>query len=127
MGELSNTAKNRGGKPFVKGDARINRKGRPKNFDALRRLALDVAHRDVKDDKGEPLVIDGQTITKIEAILMQWAESIEPTLQKAFVEIAFGKVPNPVEISGPDKSDITINVVDYRHGLAAIAPDEPED
>ena len=123
-----NTAKNSAtGKPFTKGDARINRKGRPKNFDALRRLALEVAHREVKDDKGEPPVIDGQTITKIESILLQWSTSSEPALQKAFVEIAFGKVPNPVEITGKDGGDIAINVVDYRRGLDAIAPDEPED
>ena len=30
-------------KPFVKGDKRINRNGRPKSFDALRRLAVFVA------------------------------------------------------------------------------------
>lgn len=84
---------------FTKGDKRINRKGRPKNFDALRRLALSVAHRDAKDADGQPLVVDDQTVTVIEAILMQWAESIEPTLQKSFVEIAFGKVPNVSEIN----------------------------
>ena len=108
----SNTAKNSAtGKPFVKGDKRINRKGRPKNFDALRRLALEVAHREVQDDKGEPLVIDGQTITNIEAILMQWSHSSEPALQKAFVEIAFGRVPMPVEVAGKDGGPVVIKVV----------------
>jgi hypothetical protein len=31
-------------KPFAKGDKRINRKGRPKTFDALRQLAQTIAH-----------------------------------------------------------------------------------
>ena len=112
MADRSNTAKNSAtGKPFTKGDKRINRKGRPKSFDALRRLALEVAHREVKDDNGEPLVIDGQTITKIEDILMHWSTSSEPALQKAFVEIAYGKVPMPVEVTGKDGGPVVIKVV----------------
>lgn len=123
------TDKTTGRKPgtFVKGDKRINRKGRPKNFDALRRLALEVAHRELKDARGEPLIIDGQTVTVIEGILAAWSQSSEPMLQKAFVEIAYGKVPNVTELTGKDGSDIAINVVDYRTGLAAIAPDTGTD
>ena len=38
-------------KPFVKGDPRINRKGRPKSFDALRSLAQEIAHEAAKKSK----------------------------------------------------------------------------
>jgi len=88
-------------KPFKKGDPRINRKGRPKNFDALRELAQSIAHETAKKD-GEPLVIDGHIATVAEMVLRTWATSKNPQLQRAFVEYAFGKVP--------DKHDVNVNV-----------------
>lgn len=78
--------------PFTKGDPRINRKGRPKNFDALRELALQIAHERVGD-------FNGHGITAAELILRQWAKSGNPQLQRAFMEIAFGKVPDKMDIS----------------------------
>ena len=84
----SNTVENRGkGKPFVKGDPRINRKGRPKTFDAFRELAQAIRH-EVALKQGEPLIINGHTVTVAEAILRQWAQSKDPRLQMAFIEMA---------------------------------------
>jgi len=88
-------------KPFTKGDPRINRKGRPKSFDALRELAQQIAH-EAAQTGGQPLVINGHTVTVAEAILRQWATSKNPQLQRAFMEVAFGKVPDKVEMSGRD-------------------------
>jgi len=85
---------------FVKGDKRINRRGRPKSFDALRQLAQTIAHEDISD---------GMTVT--EAILRKWAGSKDPRLQLQFMEVAFGKVPNPVEIGGKDGNDITVRIL----------------
>jgi len=62
------------GKGFVKGDKRINRRGRPRSFDALRQLAQTIAHEDISD---------GMTVT--EAILRKWAGSKDPRLQLQFV------------------------------------------
>jgi len=59
--------------PFVKGDKRINRKGRPKSFDAARALAQSIAHEEVTNSKGD-------TVTVTEAILRQWAASKDPRL-----------------------------------------------
>jgi hypothetical protein len=87
-------------KPFKKGDKRINRRGRPKSFDALRQLAQTIAHEDISD---------GMTVT--EAILRKWAGSKDPRLQLQFMEVAFGKVPNPVEIGGKDGNDITVRIL----------------
>ena len=87
-------------KPFKKGDKRINRKGRPKTFDALRQLAQTIAHEDISD---------GMTVT--EAILRKWAGSKDPRLQLQFMEVAFGKVQNPVEIGGKDGNDITVRIL----------------
>ena len=75
---------------FIKGDPRINRSGRPKSFDELRKLAQGIAKEPVTTSRGA-------RITLAEAILRSWAESKEPILQKAFMEYAFGKVPDKLE------------------------------
>ena len=77
-------------KPFTTGDPRINRKGRPKSFDALRELGQQIAHEEAKTGAGQ-LVINGHVVTVAEAILRQWAQSKDPRLQMAFIEVAFGK------------------------------------
>ena len=78
-----------------KGDARINRKGRPNSFDAIRAIFQAVSHEQVKGKNGNTLLV-------IESIARQWASSPEPVLQKAFVEYAYGKVPNKLETTGAD-------------------------
>jgi hypothetical protein len=97
------------GKPFKKGDARINRKGRPKSFDALRDLAQEIAHEEAQS-KGETVVINGKKVTVAEVILRQWAQS--PKMQQHFMEIAFGKVPNVNELTGKGGEPI-----EFRDGL----------
>jgi hypothetical protein len=92
----SNTVKKQlpaGMKPFVKGDPRINRKGRPRSFDHFRELALKVA--------GENLTLpSGEKITVAEALLRKCAKSNEAALLKTFFEYAFGKVPDKLEATG---------------------------
>lgn len=108
----SNTGVNRKAGTFKKGDKRINRKGRPKSFDAARALAQSIAHEEVTNSKGD-------TVTVTEAILRQWAASKDPRLQMYFFEVAYGKVPNEnkTEISGKDGEAIQVKFVDYRAGL----------
>lgn len=84
---------------FKPGDKRINRKGRPKSFDALRALAQQIAHKELSQK-------DGSLITVTEAIMQGWAASKDPRLQLQFIEIAYGKVPNPIEITGKDGKDL---------------------
>jgi len=85
---------------FTKGDPRINRKGRPKSFDALRTLGQQIAHEIAKSKDGRELIIDGHKVTVTEAIMRQWATSKNPKLQQLFIEVAYGKVPTITEISG---------------------------
>lgn len=95
---------------FKKGDPRINRRGRPKNFDAFRSLAQQIAH-EAAVKNGEPLVIDGHLVSVTEAILRTWAQSKDPRLQMAFIEIAYGKVPQRQELSGPDGNVIEVTLI----------------
>ena len=124
MDDLSNTAGNSrkaSGKPFIKGDPRINRKGRPKTFDAFRELAQAISH-EVALKQGEPLVINGHTVTVAEAILRQWAQSKDPRLQMAFIEMAYGKPPQRTEITGADGGKVQI---EYVNDLSLIHISEP--
>lgn len=99
----SDTGQNRKPGTFKPGDPRINRKGRPKSFDALRSLAQQIAHETVPGKDGAPLVIEGHVVTVAEAILRGWASSKNQNMQKAFVELAFGKVPDSIEATGDIK------------------------
>ena len=83
---------------FKKGDARINRKGRPKSFDAFRELARAIAHEPATS-KGEKVIINKKVATVSEMILRKWASSNNPVLQRAFIEIAYGKVADRMELS----------------------------
>jgi|SRR3990167_5232188 len=97
---MNNNPTGKGG--FQERRHQINRKGRPKSFDALRALAQQLSHEIVKTP-------DGQRFTVTEAILRQWAQSKVPILQKQFIEIAFGKIPDNMELS--QKGEIIIRVI----------------
>ena len=93
-------------KPFKKNDPRINRAGRPKSFDALRKLAQQLVNETAKDKEGKPIIRDGHTVTQVEALLLKMMHD-DP---QRFVEIAFGKVPQPVEHTGKDGEKLEIVV-----------------
>ena len=92
------------GKGFVKGDARINRKGRPRSYDELRKLAQAIAHETTTDDQGN------ETTTAV-AILRSWARSKKPSLQIAFIEYAYGSPPSKIQTSGPDGQQLKPMVI----------------
>jgi len=97
------------GKGFTKGDPRINRKGRPRSFDALRELAQAIAHEEATDKSKQPVIINGKIATVAEVILRQMAQ--DPKRQKEFIEIAFGKVPAPIELTGKDGEPLVVKVI----------------
>jgi hypothetical protein len=86
---------------FKKNDPRINKLGRPKDFNAFRELAVEIAHEKAKNKDGT-IVIDGHTATISEVILRSWAQSKDARLQQAFVAYAYGKVPDVLQGAGKD-------------------------
>lgn len=110
--------------PFVKGDPRINRKGRPKSFDKLRALAVEMATQPALDKMGNPIKINGKPATNAEVILYSWLT--DKKYQKDFIEVAFGKVPNPIELSSPDGGPIQIEYVNNPYPAADISSEPGE-
>ena len=108
---------------FKKGDPRINRKGRPKSFDKLRELAQQIAHETAQKG-GAPLVIEGHIATVAEAILRQWIQSGNPQLQRAFMEIAFGKVPENIDLTSDGKAIEPIKIIEVVKTYREAGADE---
>ena len=92
-------------------DARRWTKGRPTSFDALRAMAQEIAHERVQAG-GEPVIVDGHAVTVAEIVIRQWFQSKDFRKQQAAMEIAFGKVPQPVEVKGDEDSPLRL-VVEY--------------
>lgn len=80
--------------PFVPGDPRINRKGRPRTVDAVRKMAQAIAREECIDE--------AEAFSQIELILRDWATSKVFEKQLAFVQYAYGKVPDEVLSEGRD-------------------------
>lgn len=93
--------------PFKKGaDPRRHTTGQPKSFTQFRALAQQIARRVITTKSGA-------TITVGEAILQSWAKSKEPQLQRAFIEYAYGKVPDKLDTDLTDAK--TTLILHYGH------------
>jgi hypothetical protein len=120
--DVQHTAENSKGKPvigrpFTTADRRINRRGRPRNFDAFRELAQAIAHETTTDK-------NGNVITIAERILRSWAESKEPMLQRSFIEYCYGKPPDKIETTGLENK--TTLILHYAHEFPdSQQPDGP--
>ena|SRR5215471_11022725 len=101
-GRNPNSLKNLVAHKFKKGaDPRRNVSGRPKTFEQFRAIAQSIAAKEIVDK-------NGNTLTVGEAILRTWAKSKEPQLQRAFIEYAFGKVPDKFEAPLEPKTILTL-------------------
>lgn len=99
------------GKGFVKGDPRINRKGRPKSADALKSLIQSILHEAAtKGTEGEKIIIDGHVATNLEMVIRGMMKN--PRHVETLLDRAYGKVPQALEHSGPGGGPVTM-VIEY--------------
>jgi hypothetical protein len=106
----------RGLKPFTRGDSRINRTGRPKGFDEMRKVAIQLACETVT-------LSNGRRVSCAEAILRSWLTSPEPTLQKLFLLYCFGPVPeNKVEATDLENRSPIILRLNYERPIIGQPP-----
>jgi hypothetical protein len=112
-------------KPFVKGDPRCSRKGRPKSFDALRSLAVGMASEQAVDKNGEPILLHGKPVTNAQLVLYQWLT--DKKHQKDFIEVAFGKVPQAIELSGEFNGAIQVEYVNSPYPTSDVSPESSGD
>ena len=80
--------------PFVKGDKRINRGGRPKSFDALRKLAQKIAGE--RPDEAD--------VTRVTDMLIAMSKSKNPSDRALFLAYAFGKPKEEMDITSKGES-----------------------
>ena len=80
--------------PFKKGDKRINRSGRPKNFDKLRKLAIKIAAEEAANTG----------MTRVELMLTAMASSKNPSDRALFLAYAFGKPKEEMDITSKGES-----------------------
>jgi hypothetical protein len=87
----SNTAKKQRskGKPFIKGDPRINRNGRPRSFDFIRELAQQIG------DEVDPNIKK----TNAEIVLRRLMKDDGDK----FIEVAYGKTPQTLNLEVDQK------------------------
>ena len=61
---------------------------------------------------GQPIIIDGHIATVTEMIMRQWATSKDPRLVQAFIQYAYGKVPDQTEVTGKDGEALKFVIVE---------------
>jgi hypothetical protein len=112
----SNSTKKVPGKPFVKGDPRINRKGRPtKDQIGERKLWQDVfaEYLTTTDDNGNVVIvmdeITGKPLTRLKARIRVATGSRNAHEFGLALERAYGKVSQPLDIGG--EGGLTIKII----------------
>jgi hypothetical protein len=93
----SNTGKKRKPGTFVKGDPRINRNGRPKAFDYIRELAQQIG------DEVDPVIKKTNAEIVLRKLMKEHGDK--------FLEVAYGKTPDRVEMMGNMDHELVIRVV----------------
>jgi hypothetical protein len=94
------------GKGFVKGDPRINRRGRPRSFDTLRKLAVKIAGEQADDE---------EEVTRVVLMLREMARSENPSDRALFLSYAYGKPKDEVEHTGEMVQKVIIEYAETKN------------
>ncbi len=108
MTDSNSVGSNRKPGTFVKGDPRCWRKGRPKNFDELRNMVQLIGHEKVAvGPNSEGKIV---AVTRIELLVRGMYASKDPRQHQALLDIAYGRVPQAVELTGKEGGELVIVV-----------------
>jgi hypothetical protein len=87
-----------------------NRNGRPRSFDALRKLMQEKAAEIATDADGKPIMRDGKPMTNAEMFVEAWMKDRKQ--RQAFAAYAWGKPKEELDVTSGGES------------LAPVLPDE---
>ena len=108
-------------KPFKKGDPRINRNGRPKSFDALRKLMQEQAGEIALDTNGNPITDkNGRPRTNAELFVEAWMKDRKQ--RRAFAEFAWGKPKEEIELNPSGQTKVIIEYANNQDHPAETTP-----
>jgi hypothetical protein len=79
-----------------------NRNGRPRSFDALRKLMQEKAAEIATDADGKPIMRDGKPMTNAEMFVEAWMKDRKQ--RQAFAAYAWGKPKEELDVSNSDGS-----------------------
>jgi hypothetical protein len=107
-------------KPFKPGDPRINRNGRPRSFDTLRKLMQTKAGEIAVDGDGKPIERDGKPVTNAEMFVEAWMK--DKKQRRSFAEFAWGKPVEEVEVKNTGDLKVVIEYADNQNPVTPPAP-----
>ena len=108
-----NTGNNRKAGTFVKGDPRINRKGRPiKTFNALRKEWQDIFAEIMFDGDGKPMLdeVTGKALTRLKARMRVSTSSRNFQEFRTALEYAYGKPMTEIDLTSGGEINHIITV-----------------
>lgn len=92
---------------FVKNDPRRHKGGRPKSFTGFRALIQRIIAESVEVKEWHNGHKKTTRMTAAEAIVRHWCKSRDPAMHRLLCEYAYGKVPDRIEATGLESSEIS--------------------